>query len=99
MTQPIQSYQEVDLPVTAKITARKALLSVRFGPVQLRCLKRLKNSEPLLVYVVYAREIGSPDGEEAVDWMLLTTELVTKNLEAATILRWYTYRWHIEEYH
>lgn len=99
MTQAIQSYQEVDLPATAKRTARKALLSVRFGPVKLRCPKRFKNSEPLLVYAVYAREIDPPDGEEAVDWMLLTTEPVTNNLEAATILRWYTYRWHIEEYH
>ena len=31
--------------------------------------------------------------------MLLTTEPVTNHIEAQTILRWYTYRWRIEEYH
>ena len=31
--------------------------------------------------------------------MLLTTENVTTNSDALTILRWYTYRWLIEEYH
>lgn len=31
--------------------------------------------------------------------MLLTTESVTTPQEAAQILRWYTYRWRVEEYH
>ena len=31
--------------------------------------------------------------------MLLTTENVVTNSDALTILRWYTYRWLIEEYH
>jgi hypothetical protein len=31
--------------------------------------------------------------------MLLTTEVVDSIDMAATILRWYTYRWHVEEYH
>ncbi len=29
----------------------------------------------------------------------LTTEPVTNHQQAQTILRWYTYRWRIEEYH
>ena len=31
--------------------------------------------------------------------MLLTTELVEDALMASTILRWYTYRWRVEDYH
>ena len=31
--------------------------------------------------------------------MLLTTEIVQDALMAATILRWYTYRWRVEDYH
>jgi len=72
---------------------------VRFCPVQLRCPRRLDNQNPFEVYAIYAREIEPPEGEEAVSWMLLTTETVTNAKEAATILRWYTYRWHVEEYH
>jgi len=32
-------------------------------------------------------------------WMLLTTEVVADPQMAATILRWYSYRWRVEEYH
>ena len=95
----IQFYQKVELPETAKRKARKANLAVRFYPVQLRLPRRLKNSDTLNVYVVYAVEIEPQEGEEAVEWMLLTTERVTNEAQATTILKWYTYRWHVEEYH
>lgn len=38
-------------------------------------------------------------GETPLCWMLLTTEIVNDVEIAATILRWYTYRWRVEEYH
>lgn len=66
--------------------------------MQLRPPHRLENL-PFRVYAVYAQEIEPPEGEEAVSWMLLTTESVTTADVAATILRWYTYRWRVEEYH
>jgi hypothetical protein len=43
--------------------------------------------------------VDCPEGEEARMWMLLTTEPVTDIHMAATILRWYSYRWRVEEYH
>ncbi len=43
--------------------------------------------------------IDPPEGEEPVEWMLLTTEEVQNPTQARVILRWYTYRWRIEEYH
>lgn len=67
--------------------------------MQLRSPCRLNNQNPFAVYAVYALEIDPPEGEEAVAWMLLTTEPVTSVVQAATILRWYTYRWRVEEYH
>lgn len=97
--QPIQFYQEVELPATAKRSDRTTNLAVRFCRIQLRSPRRLHNQDPIDVYTVYAQEIDPPEGEEAVSWMLLTTELVTTAAEAATILRWYTYRWHVEEDH
>lgn len=97
--QPLQFYQQVNLPETAKRKARTASLTISFCPVQLRLPSRFKNSAPLNVYAVYAVEIEPPQGEEAVEWMLLTTERVTNEEQATTILRWYSYRWHVEEYH
>jgi hypothetical protein len=53
----------------------------------------------LNVYAVYATEIDCPEGETPLSWMLLTTEVVETIEMAVTILRWYTYRWRVEEFH
>ncbi|MCC5619955.1 IS4 family transposase [Nostoc sp. CHAB 5715] len=97
--QPISLSQEIELPQTSKRSARKAKLAVRFCPVNLRTPYRFDNRDPLLVYAVYATEIDCPEGETPVEWMLLTTEVVADIEMAFTILRWYSYRWHVEEYH
>jgi hypothetical protein len=97
--QPVSLEQEIELPKTSKRSARKAKLSVRFCPVNLRIPYRFDNRDPLLVYAVYATEVDCPEDETPVEWMLLTTEVVADIQTASTILRWYTYRWRVEEYH
>ena len=97
--QPIVDYYEVDLIKTKKRQARKAKLAVRFCPIQLRSPARLGTKQELPVYAVYADEVDCPEGEESVSWMLLTSELVTTIEDARKILRWYSYRWRVEEYH
>jgi hypothetical protein len=97
--QPVSFRQEIQLPQTSKRSARLAKLEVRFCQVNLRTPYRFDNRDPLEVYAVYAMEVDCPEGENPVEWMLLTTEPVTNAEVAATILRWYSYRWHIEEYH
>ncbi|WP_238361205.1 IS4 family transposase, partial [Iningainema tapete] len=97
--QPISHEQEIELPETSKRTARKAKLVVRFCSVNLRTPYRFDNRDPLKVYAVYATEVDCPEGETPLEWMLLTTEVVTDGQMAATILRWYSYRWRVEEYH
>jgi hypothetical protein len=96
---PINFEQEIEIPATPKRRARKAKLAVRFSQVQLRVPLRFDCRDPLNVYAVYATEIDCPEGETPLSWMLLTTEVVDSIDMAATILRWYTYRWHVEEYH
>ena len=97
--QPIVGYHEVELAETKKRKARRAKLAIRFCPVQLRAPARLGCSAELKVYAVYAHEVDPPEGEEPVSWMLLTSEPVTSLEEAKRMLRWYTYRWRVEEYH
>ena len=98
-SQSIRFEQDIVLPKTATRKARQAKLAVRFCPVQLRTPYRFAHREPLKVHAVYATEIDCPEGETAVSWMLLTTEGVADVQTAATILRWYSYRWRVEEYH
>jgi len=98
-SQPVRFEQEINIPETGKRKARIARLAVRFAKVQLRVPYRFEDRAPLEVYAVYATEIDCPEGDTALEWMLLTTEVV-ENLETALkILRWYTYRWRVEDYH
>ncbi|MEM9092850.1 MAG: IS4 family transposase [Cyanobacteria bacterium P01_F01_bin.53] len=97
--QPIVAYHEVDLSATKTRKARTAKLAVRFCQVQLRSPARLGTDTHLRVYAVYADEVDAPEGEDPVSWMLLTSEPVTTVEQALTILRWYGYRWRVEEYH
>lgn len=98
-SQPISFEREINLPATKQRQARSTKLAVRFSPVQLRTPYRFDNREALDVYAVYATEIDCPEGETPLEWMLLTTEVVDTVEIANTILRWYTYRWRVEEYH
>jgi hypothetical protein len=98
-SEAIRFTQEVDVPATPKSPARRAKLAVRFSAVNLRVPYRFDNRDPLAVYAVYATEIDCPAGETPLSWMLLTTEIVEDINQAATILRWYTYRWRVEDYH
>ena len=98
-SQPISLEQEIELPQTSKRSARKTKLAIRFCPVSLRTPYRFDNRDPLLVYAVYATEVDCPEGETSVEWMLLSTEVVADIQMASTILRWYSYRWRVEEYH
>ena len=97
--QPFVDDYEVDLIKTNKRQARQAKLAVRFCPIQLRSPARLGAEQELPVYAVYADEVDCPEGEEPVSWMLLTSEVVTTIEDARKILRWYSYRWRVEEYH
>jgi hypothetical protein len=67
--------------------------------VNLRTPYRFDNRDPLHVYAVYAIEVDCPEGETPVEWMLLTTEVVADIQTASMVLRWYSYRWRVEEYH
>jgi len=97
--QPIATYHDVELSQTKNRKARTAKLAGGFCPVLLRPPARLGKEIQLPVYAVYAHEVDCPEGEEPVSWMLLTSEPVTTVEQAKTMLRWYSYRWRIEEYH
>ncbi len=45
---------------------------------------------------IYALEMDPPKGEEPVEWMLLSNQLVTDLDEAIERVRWYSLRWRIE---
>ena len=79
--QPIQFYQDIQVPKTDSQAARTAQVAVRFCQVSLRTPYRFEHRAPLQVYAVYACELDCPDGATPLSWMLLTTVVVTTALD------------------
>ena len=80
--------------------AREALVEVRSVTVSLRGPWRPAGRlAPRRVNVVEAREIRAPAGVEAVHWVLLTTWPTGTFDQALRVVKTYTKRWLIEEYH
>ncbi len=65
------------------------------GPVWKLQYKR----PPLKFNAVYVSEPNPPEGAEALEWMLLTTEPIVTNEEIEQVICGYEKRWLIEEFH
>ena len=83
--------------------ARTATVTVRFGSFRLNPPRNnpKHNKEHLPdmeMNAVYVLEQNPPDGEESVEWMLLTNHPVRSFDEAYEKVLWYCLRWRIEMY-
>jgi Transposase DDE domain len=92
---------EVDLPSRpGKRRARRAVLAVRFGEVEIRrpqtCSDRTAPRGVRLT-AIDVREVKAPRGEEPIHWRLLTTHTVDDVDKARQVIAWYSLRWNIEQ--
>ena len=55
--------------------------------------------DPLPLWVVAACEVDTPEGMEPVEWFLLTNHPVENPEQAEAVIRWYRFRWIVEELH
>lgn len=87
---------------TVQRTARQAELSVSFAAVQVKPpLERNGNhgNQPLPMWIIRVWEANPPQGEERLEWFLLTNEPLRTFEDAYRVVGWYECRWIIEEYH
>lgn len=77
---------------------RKARLEVKYLPVEIPGPPGRKD-ESLYCNVVQVVETHPPEGQEPLNWYLLTSVEVTSFEDALKVIEWYRYRWIIEEYH
>jgi hypothetical protein len=87
---------------TVQRQARTANLAVAFAPVRVRPSKKKTGNygkQPLAVGVVRVWEVDPPQGQERLEWVLLTNEPVRSFEDAYRVVGWYECRWIIEEYH
>jgi len=81
-------------PRTAELTLRYRRIEIARDPS-----RRQGAREKLPVTVVHAVEESPPNDEKPIEWFVLTTLTVDSAEQAAEILRWYTLRWRIEDWH
>jgi hypothetical protein len=80
--------------------ARTAKLVLRYRRVELvRDSRRPDESEKLPATIVHAVESSPPNGETPIEWFVLTTLPVDSAEQVAEILRFYSLRWRIEDWH
>lgn len=82
-----------------------AQVSIRFAKITMNAPanrtqkahgKNLRNIEMSAVYVC---EESPPEGEEPLNWMLLTSLPINSFEGAYCMAKWYSYRWEIEHFH
>jgi hypothetical protein len=80
--------------------ARTAQLELRYRHVELlQDTRSPDKSKQLPATIVHAVESAPPNGEKPIEWFVLTTLPVDSADEAAEILRFYSLRWRIEDWH
>jgi hypothetical protein len=98
---PEAGRMSVDLPAASGRKARRALLSLRHGTVEIKRPGDRKQAGGLpgtvTLWAVDAREIDPPQGEEAAHWRLLTSHRVENIADAQRIVGFYRKRWTIEQ--
>lgn len=107
--QPDSGSYVVEVPKRSKTKhakerkARTAVVSVRFGSFILNPPRNnVKHSTEKLpdieMHAVYVLEADPPDGEESIEWMLLTNIAIMSYEDAYEKVLWYCLRWRIEMY-
>jgi hypothetical protein len=101
LKQKAQGRMKVRVPRRGDRPAREATLELRWAAVEIAPPRvALKKSwEPITLYAVLAREIQTPDGQEPIEWLLLTDWKVESLKMAIRMVKWYGLRWGIECWH
>jgi hypothetical protein len=107
--QPAAGSYQIEIPQRSKTKhcearmARTAVVGVKFGTFRMNPPRNnpkhgAEKLSDIEMYAVHVLEKHPPQGEEPVEWMLLTNLPVTSFDEACEKVRWYSLRWRIEMY-
>lgn len=100
---PLIGTIRVEIPPAHGRTGRQAVLVLRAMCVTISWRgRRRSNKDRRLtrkLNVVWAREVVPPSEEQRLDWKLLTNASIRTPHDVKLVLRNYTLRWRIEEFH
>jgi hypothetical protein len=101
LAQPVAEILSMHVPRRGEHPARTAVLTLRFGRVEL-CPPSHRRAERLpsvTIWAVHVLEEYPPADVEPLEWLLLTTCAVSSALEALECVEWYACRFGIEVWH
>lgn len=81
---------------------REVTLDIKYCPVQIKPPMRRGNDKTLLpinLNAIFAQEPDVAEGENAIQWLLLTSLAVSNLEDAVEKINWYKQRWKIERFH
>ncbi len=98
---PSQASRPFEVPARHGHPARWTQLQLAFGQMTLLPPRNEPRAgkDPLTVWVVRVWEEQAPEGEEPLEWILLTSVPTTTLEEAWERVDWYGHRWLAEDYH
>jgi hypothetical protein len=98
---PSQVSRPFEVPARHGHQGRQTQLQLAFGQMTLlppRYEPR-GNKDPMTVWVIRVWEEQAPEGEEPLEWVLLTSVPTTTLEQAWERVDWYRHRWLVEDYH
>ncbi len=98
---PSMGQDTIQLDGNHKRKQRAAHLSISWGTLRLWPPDGPagKGEVPLVVTVVRTWEANPPEGQEALEWLLVTSVAVQNEEDAWERVEWYRMRWIVEDYH
>src|SRR2546428_10384786 len=98
---PSQASRAFEVPARHGHQARSTQLQLAFGQMTLLPPRNEPRAgqEPVTVWVMRVWEEQAPEGEEPLEWILLTSVPTTTLAQAWERVDWYAYRWLVEDYH
>ncbi len=98
---PSQASRPFEVPARHGHPGRWTHLQLSFGQMTLLPARHepRASKEPLTVWVIRVWEEQAPEGEEPLEWVLLTSVPTTTLEQAWVRLDWYRHRWLVEDYH
>jgi hypothetical protein len=98
---PAVGQWKLKLPAGHGRKGRTALVELRSTVMTLTPNNHVERQrQPLRLTMVQVRETGTPPkGEEAINWMLWTTEPARTKKQIVAVARAYAFRWRVEDFH
>ena len=90
---------EFTLPPLGNRPARQVMQTLQASAVPLKAVTHHgKTLEGVTLHAILVKEIVPPEGEQGIDWVLLTNLPIDTPEQVETLIQWYRCRWEIEIY-